>query len=183
MAGRTGFGAVARTGYAAAAVVVAALVAAVFGMPQASADVLTTAQSAAAGVIAQGYRTGIAVLDLRTGEYAGAGEDTASFASESVVKVLIATELLATDQMTGDTATTAYQMITESDDDDADALYDLVGGDNLINLPTGITSTTWARLPRNPGGGATRRSPRRVWSTSMRRSPRIQSSGRGCSTP
>jgi hypothetical protein len=135
MAGTTAVGRAARTGVAAAALVVTGL-AGLFlpGIPPASAGMLTAAQSAAAEATAQGYRTGVAVLDLRTGEYTGAGDDTASFASESVVKVLIAAELLATGQMTGDTATTAYQMIVESDDDDADALYGLAGGDDLIKL-------------------------------------------------
>ncbi|MGX7679808.1 hypothetical protein ACSMXN_13035 [Jatrophihabitans sp. DSM 45814] len=89
---------------------------------QAAADVATTA----------GYRTGIAVLDLQTGDYTGAGDDSGEFASESVAKVLIATELLLTGQMTGATESTAYQMITESDDDDADSLYGLAGGDNVL---------------------------------------------------
>ncbi len=100
----------------------------------AGASISSSAAAAAALASAKGYRTGVAVLDLKTGEYVGAGEDTASFASESVAKILIATELLATGQMTGATETTAYQMITESDDDDADALYGLAGGDNVINL-------------------------------------------------
>jgi hypothetical protein len=94
-----------------------------------SADV-TDAATTATG---QGYRTGVAVLDLNTGQYYGAGEDTGSFASESVVKVMIATELLATGQLTGSTEQTAYRMITQSDDDAADALYGLAGGDDVIN--------------------------------------------------
>jgi hypothetical protein len=94
----------------------------------------TDAQSAAQLATADGYRTGIAVLNLQTGQYTGAGEDTGSFASESVAKVLIATELLLSGQMAGSTETTAYQMITQSDDADADALYGLAGGDNVINL-------------------------------------------------
>jgi hypothetical protein len=100
----------------------------------ATATVTSAAQTAAGVATAHGYRTGIAVLNLQTGEYTGAGEDTASFASESVAKIFIATELLATGQMTGSVETRAYQMITESDDDDADALYGLAGGDNVINL-------------------------------------------------
>jgi hypothetical protein len=118
MAGNAAVAGTVRVKCAAAVVILAALAAVLFGIaPSASAGVMTSAQEAAAEAGAQGYRTGIAVLDLRTGQYTGAGQDTAPFASESVVKVLIATELLATGQMTGDTATTAYQMITQSDDD------------------------------------------------------------------
>jgi hypothetical protein len=100
----------------------------------AQAAVATDAEDAAQVATAAGYRTGVAVLDLETGTYTGAGEDTATFASESVVKVLIATELLLTGKMTGDTETTAYEMITQSDDEDADALYGLAGGDDVVTL-------------------------------------------------
>jgi len=100
----------------------------------ASADPATDVQAAAQVATAQGYRTGVAVLDLGTGAYYGAGEDAADFASESVVKVLIATELLLDGKMTGSTETTAYQMITESDDEDADDLYWLAGGDDVVDL-------------------------------------------------
>jgi hypothetical protein len=100
----------------------------------ARAAVATDVQAAAEVATAAGYRTGVAVLDLETGTYTGAGEDTATFASESVVKVLIATELLLTGKMTGSTETTAYEMITQSDDDDANALYALAGGDDVVDL-------------------------------------------------
>ncbi len=118
-----------------AAVLLVALVAGqLLGAGSAAASITSDAQAAADIATSAGYRTGVAVLDLKTGQYVGAGDDTGSFASESVAKVLIATELLATGQMTGSTETTAYQMITESDDDDADALYGLAGGDDVINL-------------------------------------------------
>lgn len=98
----------------------------------ASASVQPDANAAARLAIAKGYRTGIAVLDLHTGAYTGAGEATAEFASESVVKVLIATELLATGQMHGDVEATAYRMITRSDDAAASALYGLAGGSEVL---------------------------------------------------
>jgi hypothetical protein len=96
------------------------------------ASTADAARTAAQVATDQGYRTGIAVLNLRTGAYAGAGEDTATFPSESVVKVMIAARLLLTGQMTGDVRTEAYEMITQSDDDEADALYGLAGGDDLV---------------------------------------------------
>ena len=109
-------------------------------------------QNAAQVAIGQGYRTGVAVLDLKTGAYTGAGDDTGPFASESVAKVLIAIQLLLTGQMTGATASTAYEMITESDDDDADALYGLAGGDELVTVVAahyGITDV--GNPPASPG--------------------------------
>ena len=99
----------------------------------ASASVRTDAQAAAQLAITKGYRTGIAVLDLHTRAYTGAGEDTAEFASELVVKVLIAAELLATGQMHDDVETTAYRMITRSDDTAATALYGLAGGGEVLD--------------------------------------------------
>ena len=122
-----------RAGTLLAAVVVGVCLPLVFAAP-AAADVVSDVQAAAHVATDQGYRSGVAVLDLRTGAYSGGGEDTAPFASESVAKVLIATQLLATGQMTGATEATAYEMITQSDDDAASALYGLAGGDDVINL-------------------------------------------------
>lgn len=122
-----------RAGTLLAALVVGACLPLVFAAP-AAADLVSDVQAAAQVATDQGYRTGVAALDLRTGKYLSGGEDTAPFASESVAKVLIATQLLATGQMTGATAATAYEMITHSDDDAANALYGLAGGDNVINL-------------------------------------------------
>ena len=80
----------------------------------------------------RGEQAAIAVYDTAAGAYTSAGDADAEYSAASVTKVLIATELLLTDQMSGDTADTAYEMITASDDDDADALYGLVGGDAVI---------------------------------------------------
>ena len=122
-----------RAGTLLAALVAGASLPLVFAAP-AGADVVSDVRAAAQVATNQGYRTGVAVLDLRTGQYLGGGEDTAPFASESVAKVLIATQLLASGQMTGATEATAYEMITRSDDDAANALYGLAGGDDVINL-------------------------------------------------
>ena len=91
---------------------------------QAAVDVATAADETSA----------VAVLDTTTGTLTSAGEATTQFNTASVVKVLLATELLVTGQMTGDTADTALQMITRSDDDAADALYELAGSDDVVNL-------------------------------------------------
>ncbi len=107
----------------------------------AAAPQLTSAAQFIAGDVAgaaayaqqQGYTTAITVIDTTSGAAYSAGDSTGYFASESVVKVLIATRLLIEGQMTGDTETTAYQMLTQSDDTSADELYGDVGGDDLIN--------------------------------------------------
>jgi len=80
----------------------------------------------------RGERASLAVYDTATGTYTAAGDSDSQYSSASVVKVFIATDLLLTDQMHGDTASTAYQMITASDDDATDNLYGLVGGDSVI---------------------------------------------------
>ncbi len=88
--------------------------------------------AAAAYATSRGYQAGVAVLDTQTGQVWGGGNATGYFASESVVKVFIAARILVMGKMTGATETTAYEMITQSDDDSADALYGLVGGDGVV---------------------------------------------------
>src|SRR4051794_31008168 len=68
-------------------------------------DVLTAAARYAR---ARGYHIGIAVYDTKTGSLAQAGYARGTFASESVVKVFIATRLLVEGRMHGSTAARAY---------------------------------------------------------------------------
>jgi hypothetical protein len=89
--------------------------------------------AAAAYAASHDVRTGIAVLDLRTGEFYGAGDHSGRFGAASVMKVLIAVRLLATGQMTGNTATLATAMIERSDDDAVAQLWPLVGGPEIID--------------------------------------------------
>jgi IPT/TIG domain len=81
----------------------------------------------------RGYYVGIAVLDTKTGAFFGSGHYQSFFASESVVKVFIATRLLVSGRMHGSTASRAFKMITQSDDTIASSFYNTVGGDSLIN--------------------------------------------------
>jgi N-acetylmuramoyl-L-alanine amidase len=81
---------------------------------------------------ANGMRTGIAVLNLRSGEIWQAGAARQRFASASVVKVMIATRLLLSGQMHGTVAKRAWSMITASDNKAAWALYPRVGRDHLL---------------------------------------------------
>jgi hypothetical protein len=80
----------------------------------------------------KGERSADAVLDTETGAYASAGDADAEFNTASVVKVFLATNLLLTGQMSGAAAVNAQAMITQSDDDAADALYDIAGGDQVV---------------------------------------------------
>lgn len=81
---------------------------------------------------ARGEQAAVAVYDTETGAHSSAGDADAEYSSASVMKVFVAADLLLTNQMTGNTESTAYQMITASDDDATDTLYGLVGGDAVI---------------------------------------------------
>lgn len=101
--------------------------------PHANAVTRTSAIAAAAAYgPAHGYHVGIAVYDTWTNRVYGGGHSTGTFASESVVKVMIANRLLVQGRMHGTTAKRAYRMITRSDDAIASAFYGSVGGDGLI---------------------------------------------------
>jgi hypothetical protein len=80
-----------------------------------------------------GYHVGIAVYDTRRNLVYGAGASTGTFASESLVKVMIANRLLVQGRMHGATARRAWKMITQSDDWLATSFYGSVGGDSLIH--------------------------------------------------
>lgn len=80
----------------------------------------------------KGYTVGIAVLDTRTGHFYGSGNYRGIFASESLIKVFIATRLILQGRMHGTTKSRAYKMITQSDDAIATSFYGSVGGDGLV---------------------------------------------------
>lgn len=82
---------------------------------------------------AKGDVIAVAVLDTETGAFYGSLDAELAMPSESVVKLVIAANLLATGQMNGSTESMAYQMITQSDDADADTLWGRVGGPEVIS--------------------------------------------------
>ena len=61
---------------------------------------------------ARGWRSGIAIRDLVTGETTTAGDAEGYFRAESTVKLFIAARLLAGGRMTPATQATARRMIT-----------------------------------------------------------------------
>lgn len=80
-----------------------------------------------------GVTAAVAVLDTRTGRLYGAGAVRARFGSASVMKLFVATKLLATGRMHGHTATLAYSMITRSDDQALEALLPQVDYTRVID--------------------------------------------------
>ena len=118
----------------AAALTVATASVVLFSAPQA-AEAATRSQvlaSAYAYGHSRGYHVGIAVLDTKTGVTYHAGDHAGTFASESVVKVMIATRVYLQGRLHGATKKRVYKMITQSDDQIASDLYGSVGGDHLI---------------------------------------------------
>ena len=114
---------------AVAAVVVPALRA---GGCQEDTGVPAAAVDAAARIgIDAGLRVGVAVLDTETGGCVVAGDSGGTFATASVVKVMIAARLLADGAMAGETEELAHAMISLSDDAAANVLWERTGGPDL----------------------------------------------------
>ncbi len=102
-----------------------------------------------------GWRSGIAVLDLQTGDVTLAGDADGFFHAMSTVKLLIAADLLAGGTITGGQTGPASAMISASDDAAANDLYAAAGGDALI------PRTAARRVTRFPASGPRRRAGRR----------------------
>ena len=96
------------------------------------AGVQQAVDAAVAYAQAQGYLSGLAAIDMVTGQAYSAGLATAYFPTESTIKVLLAANLLATGKMTGETEATARTMIQASDDAAANRLYWAAGGDGVL---------------------------------------------------
>jgi len=103
----------------------------------------------AASLAGQGRDVGIEVLDRVTGRTVGY-QETLGFETASIVKVDILATLLWQDQKEGRQLTAnqrglAEDMITESDNDAASALWDAIGGASGLataNRAFGLTATT-----------------------------------------
>ncbi|MBW3084039.1 hypothetical protein KEM60_00222 [Austwickia sp. TVS 96-490-7B] len=89
------------------------------------------ADQAAEYARSRGWRTGIAVIDVTTGDRTYAGDAWGLYRTESGVKLLIAARLLAEGHLDGRTEPMARRMITLSDDDAANSLYAAAGGDGV----------------------------------------------------
>lgn len=99
------------------------------GATTARASVINAASAYAK---ARGYKVGIAVYDTKTGHVMGNNLKKATFASESVIKVMIAARLILQGRMHGSTSARAKRMIACSNDNIANSFYGSVGGDSLL---------------------------------------------------
>jgi len=107
---RTRLGAAAFT-----ATFLASFITTVFPASASAAPINSAVTSAANYAAANGVKAGVAVLDDNTGALYVAGNYNAGMGSASVVKVFMASWLLAAGRMSGTDASTAYYMITQSD--------------------------------------------------------------------
>lgn len=81
----------------------------------------------------KGWRSGIVIRDLVTGDTTMAGDAEGYFRTESTVKLFIAARLRTNGAMTAGTEAVAHRMLTVSDDAAASSLYAAAGGDSLIS--------------------------------------------------
>jgi hypothetical protein len=81
---------------------------------------------------ARGFINAVTVMDMKTGQTWQAGSTTRLFGAGSVTKVLIATKILATGNMSGNVETQAYSMVTRSDDNAATNLWERFGSTGII---------------------------------------------------
>ena len=77
-----------------------------------------------------GLRVGVALIDTQAGGCQVAGDD-GTFATASVVKVMVAARLLADGPMDAPTADLAWSMIARSDDAAGNVLWERAGGPGL----------------------------------------------------
>jgi N-acetylmuramoyl-L-alanine amidase len=110
---------------------VAATARPVFGRPDRAGSVQPAVASATHYAARHDMRSGIAVVDTRTGRTWSAGSRR-FFPSASVVKTMIAARLLLSGRMNATIARQARAMISRSDNDAAWSLYPKVGRDRLL---------------------------------------------------
>lgn len=127
------------------------------GPSELSANVTATAanpaqivQSAATYATSRGWQTGIAVVDTVSGATYTAGNANSYFPSESTVKVVFAGNILASGQMSSVDGT-ARSMITRSDDNAANTLFSLAGGDGAVARAGQRYGIALGAGPYNPG--------------------------------
>lgn len=93
-----------------------------------------TVGQAVSNAAGAGVTSAVAVIDNQTGKLYTAGNATSYYGSASVMKLFVATRLLAGGKLrNASIAAKAYSMITRSDDNALNALLPLVGGTSVVN--------------------------------------------------
>jgi hypothetical protein len=128
----------------------------VFNGPPAASVTEAVANAYAAGV-GRASRVAVAVLDRQTWTFYGAGATDSYFASASIVKVFIAARLLVEGQANDPSVRDRmWRMITCSDDNAANSLYYLAGGEGLAPWISGRYGISVAATPKPGWWGLTR---------------------------
>ena len=96
-----------------------------------TASLRASAEAAVDAGRRSGHRTGVSIYDRTLGVHVSAGDTGTYYATESVVKVFLATHLLVSGRMAGVEAQ-ASAMIRRSDDPAASQLYYRAGGDGVV---------------------------------------------------
>ena len=113
---------------------------------------------------ARGAHTAVALFDRQTGALYSAGDIDEPYASASVMKVFIATRLLAEKRADDPTIRELmWRMITLSDDEATNRLYGIVGAESLIPWITNYYGVSGLAPADRPGWwGLTRITPRSI---------------------
>jgi hypothetical protein len=106
----------------------------------------------AANSIVPGTTVGVVAVDTDSGEPVASYNATEPMYTASVVKLLIAIDLLHSENWQPDDATAARleQMISYSDDDIANALWDQDGGNSIVTRMASLIGLTGTQPPDDP---------------------------------
>lgn len=117
--------------------------------PQVSPEALAQKIQAAIQAASPGTQVGIDVVDTTTGATVADLDAGQQFYTASVVKLLIALDELNSRGWQTDPATTAQleQMLSASDDDIADTLWDADGGDAIVTRMADLMGLTGTSAP------------------------------------
>ncbi|WP_218025284.1 hypothetical protein [Nocardia jejuensis] len=132
---------------------------------QASATALGRRIEAAIEALSPGTTVGIDVVDTRTGSTLAGLDTDQQFYTASVVKLLIAIDDLESQgtQPDSDATNRISEMLSASDDDIADQLWDADGGDAIVTRMADLIGLTDTAPPLDPAQwGETLMSPRDV---------------------
>jgi len=122
------------------------------GPAQPSPQALAQQMQAAIVAASPGTQVGIDVVDTSTGATVAELNSGRQFYTASVVKLLIALDDLNSQGWQADPATASQlgQMLSTSDDDIADALWDTDGGDAIITRMAGLIGLSGTQAPSDP---------------------------------
>ncbi|MRH89736.1 hypothetical protein GFY24_20195 [Nocardia sp. SYP-A9097] len=133
--------------------------------PQPTPATIAQQMQSAIEAASPGSTVGIDVVDLGSGAVLAELNTDQQFYTASVVKLLIALDKLESQDWQPDSDTTSQlqQMLSTSDDDIADTLWDADGGNEIVTRMTNLLGLTGTEPPEDPAQwGETRTTPKDV---------------------